>query len=90
MPIFAHVRRSRVALLLLFCCSSLPLLTKKNTALCLAMCQKTSLKGSHEKRKYQFHIKAKDESQKAKTKAISLQIGVKATKQQSNTWKIKG
>ncbi len=34
----------------------LPLLTKKNTALCQAMCQKTSLKGSHEKRKYQFHI----------------------------------
>jgi hypothetical protein len=53
------------------------------------MCQKTSLKGSHEKRKYQFCTKAKDERQKAKDKrqkplAFSLQIGGesnKATKQ---------
>ena len=63
---------------LLFCCSSLPLLTKKNTALCQAMCQKTSLKGSHEKRKYQFCTKAKDERQKPL--AFSLQIGGESNK----------
>jgi hypothetical protein len=63
----AYVRWSSVALLLLFCCSSLPLLTKKNTALCQAMCQKTSLKGSHEKRKYQFRIEAKRRKSKGKS-----------------------
>ena len=103
MPTFARVRWSSAALLLLFCCSSLPLLTKKNTALSPAMCLKTSLKRSHEKRKYQFHIKgkrrkAKDERQKPldfshQPLAISLQPsnrGAKITKLQNYTWKIKG